>query len=132
MPHSVSLSLDHNQEATAEKAVAHDCLRILYVINSLLPGGAESLVSAWASQLHGAGHHVEVCTIYTNGFLAERLERQIGRNLYMRGRDISECVTDAMTAGYLAAEAKGADDYYRCMMAEASADKPARWTGEDF
>jgi len=76
MPHSVSLSLDHNQEATAEKAVAHDCLRILYVINSLLPGGAESLVSAWASQLHGAGHHVEVCTIYTNGFLAERLERQ--------------------------------------------------------
>lgn len=62
----------------------------------------------------------------------ERLERQIGRNLYMRGRDISECVTDAMTAGYLAAEAKGADDYYRCMMAEASADKPARWTGEDF
>ena len=59
-------------------------------------------------------------------------ERQIGRNLYMRGRDISECVTDAMTAGYLAAEAKGADDYYRCMMAEASADKPARWTGEDF
>ena len=62
----------------------------------------------------------------------ERMERQMGRNLYMRGRDISECVTDAMTAGYLAAEAKGADDYYRCMMAEASADKPARWTGEDF
>jgi len=63
---------------------------------------------------------------------AEEQERQIGRNLYRRGRDISECVTDAMTAGYLAAEAKGADDYYRCMMAEASADKPARWTGEDF
>ena len=62
----------------------------------------------------------------------ERMERQMGRNLYMRGRDISECVTDAMTAGYLAAEAKGAVDYYRCMMAEASADLNARWTGEDF
>ena len=60
------------------------------------------------------------------------LERQIGRNLYKRGKPLRECVTDEMTAGWLAAEAKGADDYYRCMMAEASADKPARWTGEDF
>jgi len=48
------------------------------------------------------------------------LERQIGRNLYMRGRDLSECVTDDMTAGWLAAERKGADDYWRCMMLEAN------------
>lgn len=47
------------------------------------------------------------------------MERQIGRNLYRRGKPIEYCVTDDMTAGYLAAEAKGADAYYRCMMAEA-------------
>lgn len=48
------------------------------------------------------------------------LERQVGRSLYRRGRDLSECVTDDMTAGYLAAEAAGADAYWRCMMAQAS------------
>ena len=47
------------------------------------------------------------------------MERQIGRNLYRRGKPVEYCVTDDMTAGYLAAEAKGADAYYRCMMAEA-------------
>lgn len=48
------------------------------------------------------------------------LERQIGRSLYMRGRDLSECVTDEMTAGWLAAERKGADDYWKCLMMEAN------------
>ena len=62
----------------------------------------------------------------------ERFERELGRNLYKRGKPLRECRTDYMAAGWLAAERKGADDYYRCMMAEASADKPARWTGEDF
>ena len=48
------------------------------------------------------------------------LERQIGRNLYKRGKPLSGCVTDEMAAGWLAAERKGADDYYRCMMLEAA------------
>lgn len=47
------------------------------------------------------------------------LERQIGRNLYRRGRGLDACVTDDMAAGYLAAEAAGADAYWRAMMAEA-------------
>lgn len=47
------------------------------------------------------------------------LERQIGRNLYRRGRPLRECVTDDMAGGWLAEERKGADAYYRCMMAEA-------------
>ena len=47
------------------------------------------------------------------------LERQAGRNLYRRGKPIEYCVTDDMTAGYLAAEGKGADAYYRAMMLEA-------------
>ena len=47
-------------------------------------------------------------------------ERQVGRNLYRRGRQLDECVTDDMTAGWLAAERAGADAYYRCMMAQAS------------
>ena len=46
-------------------------------------------------------------------------ERQIGRNLYRRGKPVEACVTDDMTAGYLAEEAKGADAYWRAMMAEA-------------
>lgn len=48
------------------------------------------------------------------------LERQVGRGLYRRGKPLSECVTDDMTAGWLAAERKGADDYWRAMMAGAS------------
>lgn len=53
---------------------------------------------------------------------AEERERQIGRNLYRRGRDITECVTDEMTAGYLAEEARCADMYWLAMMAEASTE----------
>lgn len=49
----------------------------------------------------------------------ERFERELGRNLYKRGKPLRECRTDYMTAGWLAAERKGADAYYRCMMAEA-------------
>ena len=48
------------------------------------------------------------------------LERQIGRNLYRRGKPVEACVTDYMTDGYLAEEAKGADAYWRCMMREAN------------
>ena len=58
------------------------------------------------------------------------LERQIGRNLYRRGRRITECTTDEMTAGWLAAEFAGADAYYRCMMRQASAVKSVNWNGE--
>ena len=47
------------------------------------------------------------------------MERQIGRNLYRRGKPIECCVTDDMVQGYLDAEAKGADAYWRAMMAEA-------------
>ena len=48
------------------------------------------------------------------------LERQIGRNLYRRGKPIRECTTDEMTAGWVAASAAGEDAYYRCMMAQAA------------
>ena len=49
------------------------------------------------------------------------LERQIGRNLYRRGKPLRECVTDEMAAGYLAEERRCEDAYWRCMMAEAVA-----------
>ena len=55
------------------------------------------------------------------------LERQIGRNLYKRGKPLRECVTDEMAAGWLAAERKGADDYYKAMMRQASAVKCVNW-----
>ena len=48
------------------------------------------------------------------------MQRQIGRNLYRRGKPISECVSDEMAAGWLAAEFAGADAYWRAMMAEAN------------
>ena len=51
---------------------------------------------------------------------AEEQERQIGRNLYRRGRDISECVTDEMAAGYLAEEARCEDAYWREMMRDGA------------
>lgn len=43
-----------------------------------------------------------------------------GAAMYRAGRGLAECTTDAQTRGWLAAEARGADAYYRCMMAEAS------------
>ena len=58
---------------------------------------------------------------------AEEQERQIGRNLYKRGKPLRECVTDEMAAGWLAAERKGADDYYKAMMRQASAYKAVNW-----
>jgi len=48
------------------------------------------------------------------------MERQIGRNLYRRGRRITACTTDDMTAGWLAAERNGADAYWLGMMQEAN------------
>ncbi len=54
-------------------------------------------------------------------------ERQIGRNLYKRGKPLRECVTDEMAAGWLAAERKGADDYYAAMQRQASAVKFVNW-----
>jgi hypothetical protein len=50
---------------------------------------------------------------------AADMERQIGRNLYRRGKRITECTTDDMAGGWLAEEQRGADAYYRQMMAEA-------------
>ena len=47
------------------------------------------------------------------------LERQIGCNLYRRGRPLRECASDDMVGGWLAEEARGADMYYRCMMQQA-------------
>ena len=54
---------------------------------------------------------------------AERMERQMGRNLYMRGRGLDACATDEMAAGWLAAERAGADAYWRCMMLEADTEE---------
>lgn len=50
-------------------------MRILYVLPSLLHGGAEALVSQWARYLQAAGHEAEICTLYTAGPLALPLER---------------------------------------------------------
>ena len=46
------------------------------------------------------------------------LERQIGRNLYRRGRPLSECASDDMAAGWLDAEFGGYMAYSRHMEAE--------------
>ena len=46
------------------------------------------------------------------------LERQIGRNLYRRGKPLSECRSDDMAAGWLAAEFAGYMAYSRHMEAE--------------
>ena len=43
-----------------------------------------------------------------------------GAALYNAGKPLSACQTDAQTRGWLAAEARGCDSYYRCMMADAS------------
>lgn len=48
-------------------------MRVLYVLPSLLTGGAESLVSQWSGLLAAAGHTVAVCTLYTGGPFAQRL-----------------------------------------------------------
>ncbi len=50
----------------------------------------------------------------------EKFERDLGGNLYRRGKQISECTTDEMAAGYVAASAAGEDAYWRCMMAQAA------------
>ena len=57
----------------------------------------------------------------------ERFERQLGHNLYKRGKPLRECVTDNMAAGWLAAERKGADDYYRMMQRQASEFRCVNW-----
>lgn len=57
----------------------------------------------------------------------ERTEYQIGRNLYRRGRGLDACVTDAMTAGWLDAEAAGADAYYAAMQRQASEYLLVNW-----
>lgn len=51
---------------------------------------------------------------------AVEFERQLGRNLYRRGKPVGECTTDEMKAGWIAASAAGEDAYYRCMMAQAA------------
>ncbi len=50
-------------------------MRILYILPSLLHGGAETLVGQWARYLQAAGHEVEICTLYAAGPLAPPLER---------------------------------------------------------
>lgn len=55
------------------------------------------------------------------------LERQMGRNLYRRGRGLDACVTDEMTRGWLAAEAAGADAYYAAMQRQASEFRCVNW-----
>ena len=57
----------------------------------------------------------------------EKFERQLGHNLYKRGKPLRECVTDNMAAGWLAAERKGADDYYKAMMRQASEFRCVNW-----
>ena len=60
----------------------------------------------------------------------EQFERELGRNLYKRGKPLRECRTDYMAAGWLAAERKGADDYYRSMMRQVSAVKAVNWNSD--
>ena len=55
------------------------------------------------------------------------VERQIGRNLYRRGRPLSECVSDEMAAGYLAEEARCEDMYWRAMQRQASEFRCVNW-----
>ena len=62
--------------AASEIAPGPQHLRILFVMNSLLPGGAESVVSQWATCLQQQGHTVEICTIYTKGPFAAPLEQR--------------------------------------------------------
>ena len=50
----------------------------------------------------------------------ERFERELGRNLYRRGKPLRECRTDYMTAGYLAEEARCEDAYWREMMRDGA------------
>ena len=48
----------------------------------------------------------------------ENFERELGRNLYRRGKPLRECRTDYMAAGWLAAEFAGYMAYSRHMEAE--------------
>ena len=57
----------------------------------------------------------------------EKIERQIGRNLYRRGRGLDACVTDEMARGWLDAEAAGADAYYAAMQRQASEYRCVNW-----
>jgi len=61
----------------------------------------------------------------------ERFERELGRNLYKRGKPLRECRTDYMAAGWLAAERKGADDYWRAMQRQASAPQFVNWNSAE-
>ena len=104
--------------------------------NNKMAGGATNTPARFtgdqepmnATMLHPDPHAVK-----HNRFVAPtpeaqaELERQIGRNLYRRGRRITECTTDDMTAGYIAAERKGADDYYRAMQRQASEWRCVNW-----
>ena len=47
-----------------------------------------------------------------------------GARMYNAGKPLSACQTDAQSRGWLAAEARGCDSYYRCMMADASDIEP--------
>lgn len=50
-------------------------MRILYVLPSLLTGGAEAVVSQWALWFQQQpGYEVAVCTLYTDGPFARRLQ----------------------------------------------------------
>jgi glycosyltransferase involved in cell wall biosynthesis len=54
-------------------ATTPDGLRLLYVLDTLLVGGAEALVTQWASALAARGHHVDVCVLYASGPLQREL-----------------------------------------------------------
>jgi hypothetical protein len=82
--------------------------------------------------------HMQDVTIFAKRFVAAteeqqaETERQIGRNLYRRGRGLNACTTDDMTAGWLAEERNGSDAYHRCMMAQASESRPAPRYEQEF
>lgn len=59
--------------------------------------------------------------VNTRRFVSALSEYDQGKALYYRGKSLSECVTDEMAQGYLDAEYKGADNYFKCMMAQARA-----------
>lgn len=80
---------------------------------------------------HAVKHHRYVAaTPEAQAAEEAKVQRQIGRNYYRRGRGFDACTTPAMKDGYLAEQGRCEDAYWACMMADASAS--VNWTGEGW
>ena len=64
-------------------------MRILYVINHMADGGAQALVAQWVDHLRQTDHDVDVCTVFSKGQCADRLESQ-GTQVHNLGLDPTE------------------------------------------